>query len=113
MRGRGKRRALLLAVVSACLLVVSGAEAELVERGDLFIKFQGGIEPTALPRGERAPITVGIDGTIRTLSGEHPPALRFISIAINRGGQIDTKGLPRCRRGQLEPATSEQALEAC
>ena len=113
MRGRGKRRALLLAVASACLLVVAGAQAELVERGDLFIKFQGGIVPTALPRTAHAPITVSIDGTIRTLSGEHPPALHVISIAINQGGKLDTTGLPRCRRSQLEPASSEQALEDC
>jgi hypothetical protein len=113
MRGRGKRRALLLAVASACLLIAAGAQAELVERGDLFIKFQGGISPTALPRTTRAPISVSVDGTIRTLSGEHPPALRTISIAINRGGEIDTTGLPRCRRAQLEPATSEHALEVC
>jgi hypothetical protein len=113
MRGRGKRRALLLAVASACLLIAAGAQAELVERGDLFIKFQGGIVPTALPRTTRAPITVSVDGTIKTLSGEHPPALRVISIAINRGGQVDTTGLPRCKRSQLEPATSKQALEEC
>lgn len=113
MRGGRKRRALVLAVVSASMLIAAGAQAELVERGDLFIKFQGGIVPTALPRATRAPITVSIDGTIRTLSGEHPPALRFISIAINRGGRLDTKGLPRCNRSQLEPATSEAALESC
>jgi hypothetical protein len=113
MRGRGKRRVLPVAVVLVSLLVAAGARAELVERGDLFIKFQGGIFPTALPRDAHAPITVSIDGTIRTLSGQHPPALRFISIAINRGGRIDTRGLPRCRRSQLEPATSEQALAAC
>ena len=113
MRGRGKKRALLLAMVSAFLLIAAAAKAELVESGDLFIKFQGGIFPTALPRATRAPITVSIDGTIRTLSGEHPPALRSISIAINRGGQLDTEGLPRCDRSQLEPATSEEALEAC
>lgn len=113
MRGRGKRRALLLAVASACLLIAAGAQAELVERGDLFIKFQGGIIPTALPRTTRAPITVSVDGTIRTLSGEHPPALRFISISINRGGKVDTTGLPRCKRSQLEPATSEDALRSC
>jgi hypothetical protein len=113
MWGRGKKRALLLAVVTVCLLVAAVAKAELVERGDLFIKFQGGIFPAALPRDTDAPITVSIEGTIRTLSGEKPPALRFISIAINRGGKIDSEGLPRCKRSQLEPATSEEALEAC
>lgn len=101
------------ALVLGCLLVAAIARAELIERGDLFVKFQGGISPTALPRHTNAPITVSVDGTIKTLSGERPPALRFIAIAINKGGRIDTKGLPTCRRSQIEPATSRQALEAC
>src|SRR3954453_3382406 len=101
------------AAVLAALLLASLAHAELVERGNLFVKFQGGIAPTALPRQARAPIGVRVDGTVRVLSGERPPALRHIAIAINRGGVLDTQGLPTCRRAQLEPATSQQALEAC
>src|SRR3954452_5876363 len=101
------------AAVLAALLLASIASAELVERGDLFVKFQGGIAPTALPRQAEAPISVRVDGTVRVLSAERPPALRQISIAINRGGVLDTRGLPKCRRSQLEPATSQQALEAC
>jgi hypothetical protein len=101
------------ALAAMCSLLASYASAELVERGDLFVKFDGGIFPKALPRHVDAPITVSIDGTIKTLSGERPPALRFISIAINKGGKIDTKGLPTCHRAQLEPATAKQALDAC
>jgi hypothetical protein len=108
-----KRVAAVIALASACLLVVGVANAELVERGNLFVKFAGGIDPQALPRTERAPIAVRVDGTVRVLSGERPPALRHISIAINRGGVIDTRGLPTCHRSQIEPATSQQALEAC
>src|SRR3954469_1273851 len=99
--------------VLAALLLVSLAHAELVERGNLFVKFDGGIAPTALPRQAKAPISVRVDGTVRVLSRERPPALRHIAIAINRGGILDTQGLPTCRRSQLEPATSQQALEAC
>lgn len=104
---------MVAALAALSLFAVSMADAELIERGDLFVKFQGGIFPTALPRHTNAPITVRVDGTIKTLSGERPPALRFIAIAINRGGRIDTKGLPTCRRSQIEPATSKQALAAC
>lgn len=89
------------------------ANAELVERGDLFVKFDGGIAPTALPRHSNAPISVEVDGIVRTLSGERPPALRWISIAINRGGRIETKGLPVCRRSQIEAVSSGAALAAC
>lgn len=102
---------MLTAVV--CLLGAAFANAELVERGNLFVKFAGGIAPTSLPRYAKAPISVSVDGTIRVLSGERPPALRFITIAINRGGRIDTKGLPVCQRRQIEPATSAEALAAC
>jgi hypothetical protein len=108
-----KRVAAVVALASACLLVAGVANAELVERGNLFVKFDGGIAPTALPRTAKAPIGVRVDGTVRVLSGERPPALRHISIAINRGGILDTRGLPTCRRSQIEPATSVQALEAC
>lgn len=104
---------MFVSVVLACLLTASLADAELVERGDLFVKFSGGIAPTTLPRHQKAPISVRVDGTVRTLSGDEPPALRWISIAINRGGTIDTRGLPVCRRSQIEAASSVQALEAC
>jgi len=113
MPRNGKRVVATVALAVACILVASIARAELIERGDLFVKFAGGIFPTALPRHSNAPITVRVDGTIKTLSGDRPPALRFIAIAINKGGRIDTKGLPTCRRSQIEPATSQQALEAC
>lgn len=104
---------MLAALISVLVFGASLARAELVERGDLFVKFSGGIDPTALPRLEHAPITVRVDGTVKTLSGDSPPALRFISIAINRGGRIETKGLPLCRRSQIEASTSARALQAC
>jgi hypothetical protein len=113
MLSRGKRGIALVLAIFVCLSIVSLANAELVERGDLFVKFQGGIAPTALPRHDDAPISVRVDGTVRSLSGERPPALRYISIAINRGGRIDTRGLPLCRRSQIEAVSSAQALAAC
>jgi hypothetical protein len=113
MLGRARRAAAVGVLAAGCLLAASIASAELVERGDLFVKFSGGIFPAALPRHAQAPISVNVAGTVKTLSGDRPPALRFIAIAINRGGRIDTRGLPICRRSQIDPATSREALEAC
>jgi hypothetical protein len=113
MPRKGKRMGALTVLIASLLLVASLAHAELVERGNLFVKFEGGIAPTKLPRQVNAPISVRVDGTVRTLSGERPPALRFISIAINRGGRIETKGLPTCRRSSIDAASSAQALDAC
>lgn len=112
MRGRRKRIA-ALATTCVALTVASLAQAELVEHGDLFIRFSGGIEPNALPRHDRAPIAVRMTGVIKTLSGERPPSVRRISIALNRGGKVDSRGLPLCERRQIEPSSSREALERC
>jgi hypothetical protein len=108
-----RKRVAVVAALASLFLLAAVAHAELAERGNLFVKFDGGITPRALPRQVKAPIAVRIDGTVRVLSGERPPALRHITIAINRGGILDTRGLATCRRFELEPATSQQALEAC
>lgn len=89
------------------------AHAELTERGDLFVRFLGGISPTALPRTQPAPITVSVAGTVKTLSGERPPALRKIKIELNRSGELDSYGLPVCLYSQLIAVAPPSALAAC
>ncbi len=106
-----KRTFAFLAILM--LVFAASAGAELSQKGDLFVNFDGGISPRALPRDELAPIAVSIEGKIRGLSGQHPPALRRIRIALNRGGVLDAKGLPTCRQSQIEFATGSQALAAC
>jgi hypothetical protein len=113
MRSGRTQIAVLATIAAVFALIASLAQAELTARGDLFVKFNGGIAPSALPRDTRAPIAVKIVGTVRTLSGERPPALRGISIAINQGGRLDARGLPLCRRGQIEPSSTEEALARC
>jgi len=96
------------------MALAPSVSAELTERGDLFIRFDGGIVPDALPRQVDAPISVWVTGTVRVLSGNsHPPSLRRISIALNRSGHLQTAGLPTCDRSRIEPATSAQALAVC
>lgn len=102
-----------MAALAVALVLAAVAHAELTERGDLFVRFDGGIAPQELPRDSRGAVSVKVEGTIRTLSGESPPALRRIAIAINRGGSLDTRGLPRCTQTQLKATTGEQAMETC
>ncbi len=113
--GSCKRRlAVALALAASALsLAAPAAHAELTERGDLFVRFQGGIDPTALPRTQRAPIAVEVVGTVRTLSGEEPPALRMIKIELNRGGVLDSSGLPDCHYSELVAASPKKAMNAC
>jgi hypothetical protein len=53
-----RRFAAFLAVLALALTAVSTANAELTQRGDLFVRFGGGISPRALPRHSFAPIAV-------------------------------------------------------
>lgn len=99
--------------IGIALSLASPVHAELIEHGDLFVKFEGGIAPNALPRKARAPIAVSVGGIVKTLSGARPPGLRKIGIAINRGGHLDTRGLPVCHRSQIDPSTTEEALGQC
>ncbi len=105
-------RAIALALVMTAVIAAI-ASAELAQKGDLFISFNGGIAPTALPRSTPAPISVRIEGRVRVLAGSAPPALRDITVALNRAGRVDMTGLPKCRRGEIETLTSEEALEVC
>ncbi len=93
--------------------VAGTARAELLERGDLFVTFKGGIDPTALPRRRLAPIAVSVAGTVKTLSGQRPPALRQIRIELNRGGVLDSRGLAVCHYRDLVAASPSQAMAAC
>jgi hypothetical protein len=110
-----KHRRVHIAVLAILVLFASSslAQAELTARGDLFVRFSGGIAPDVLPRHSRAPISVRVTGIVRTLSGERPPALRRIAIAINQGGRLDARGLPICRRDQIEPSSTAEAFARC
>jgi hypothetical protein len=103
----------LLWAAALLLAIVPAARAELTASGDLFVRFSGGISPKLLPRETRAPIAVNVAGDVKTLSGERPPALRRIEIAINRGGRLDARGLPVCRRTQIQPSTTAEARASC
>jgi hypothetical protein len=103
---------------SALLLVIVGVFAavglgEVVQRGDLRVYFQGGIAPRALPRHGEAAVAVSVSGHVVSTDGSNPPQLRSISIAINRNGHLDHTGLPVCRYGQLQAASTRQALATC
>jgi hypothetical protein len=109
--GRWLRSGALLLGLGAILVAAAGAE--VVQRGDLRVYFKGGIAPKALPRSGEAPVTVSVGGHVVTTDGAQPPQLRTISIAINRHGRLDYRGLPLCRYRQLVAASTRGALASC
>ena len=98
----------LLAVVLA-----SAAQADLFQKDNLRISFDGNFTPQALPRTHLAPVTVSLDGAISTTDGTHPPALRRLEVALNSNGRLSTLGLPTCTSPLLQSTTTETALSRC
>jgi hypothetical protein len=108
------RARLLLALAAlACLALGSLAQAEVVQRGNLRVSFDGDLSPKALPRSGMAPVKVAVAAKIASTSSDAPPQLRQISIAINRNGHFTPKGLPVCSMRDIQPSTTANALKAC
>lgn len=110
MKAALKPLALLAAIA---LLAAAPASAELVQKGNLRVAFSGKLSPQRLPRTGAAPIAVSVAGKIATVDGSLAPQLRTLRIELNRGGRLDTRGLPVCRASQIYPASTERALKAC
>jgi hypothetical protein len=106
-------RRVLIPIVALLLLGTGLARAELVQRGDLRLDFDGGFTPKTLPRDRSAPVSVEIGGSVISVKGGRPPELRRISIAVNRYSRLFTSGLPRCAPGVLQTTSTSVALERC
>jgi hypothetical protein len=89
------------------------AQPEVVQVGNLFLRDNGGISPSKLPRHEQAPISATLDGQIGTTDGSHPPAIESVVLDVAKTVQVDARGLPVCRKGQLEARTTADAKRAC
>ena len=114
--GRGTRGFRVLGAIVALVvlvLAVAIAHAETSQKGVVRVDFQGQIRPRVLPRTHEAPVTVSVSTHISTTEPVEPPELLRISLAINRNGHIDYKGLPKCHVGDIQPATNVEALRAC
>ena len=81
--------------------------------GNLELTANGSFSPTALPKNKLAPITLNVSGKIRTLNGEHPPAVQEVVIETDKNGAINAKGLATCTSGKLQATTTAKALAAC
>jgi hypothetical protein len=102
-----------IAATLLCLALAAATQAEVIRKGNLQVSYGGKIAPYNLPRKGTAPVAVSISAQIRTTDRQAPPQLRRIELDINRYGQLDQRGLPACRFGQLQPATTQEARESC
>ncbi|HEX6228941.1 MAG TPA: hypothetical protein VFZ41_05700 [Solirubrobacterales bacterium] len=106
-------RRVVLVVAAAAMLAASVADADVFGGANVRATFKGRLEPRSLPRSEPAPVALHLKGRLWTTDGKPPPQLRRLTIAINRFGNVSTRGLRACRRGAIDARTSAAALAAC
>jgi hypothetical protein len=97
------------------LIVVASALAKphVIRAGNLFLRDNGGIFPSRLPRHSQMPISARIDAEIGTTDGSHPSAVRTLNIDFDKSIQVNAKGLPACKEGQLVARSTVGAKKAC
>jgi len=111
---KAKRWGLCVLVFAAAFGALGAlAGAEVVQKGDVRVSFDGRLTPKALPRAGSAPVRVSVGARITALRESDPPRLRRISIAINRAGKFAPGGLPVCTMRDIQPSTTQNALKAC
>lgn len=103
----------VLCLLSGVLLLAALARADVVKEGDLEVAAFGHLQPYRLPRDAPAPISVFISGHLSTTDGTLPPQLQGLTILLNRHGVLRPDGLPTCRMEQIQPASTERALNEC
>lgn len=107
-------RTTAMAIVLALIAAVSAfAKPEVVRVGTLFLRDNGGISPTKLPRHEMAPISANLNAKIGTTDGSHPPAIRSVNLDFDKTIQVNARGLPVCTERQLVARSTAAAKNAC
>jgi len=101
------------ALLATATFAVTSASGEKVRVGRMVLTVGGNVSPKKLPKKRFAPITLRLQGHIRTVDGSHPPAARRIVLEFDRNGTLYSRGLPICKPGKLEARRTKAALKAC
>lgn len=112
-----KKHSIYIAVAAVVLTVamagIATGKPEVFQVGALFLKDNGGITPTKLPRHSQAPVTAHLHEQIGTVDGTHPPAFRHLVADFDKTISVNAKGLPVCQEGQLKARSTAAAKRAC
>ena len=109
----GLKKVAVLLIGALALTVTATALAVPVQAGNVIIEIEGGISPTKLSKTTPTPITLKVNGQIKTADGSHVPALKTLDLEFDKHGTIYTKGLATCDPSKLQATTTEAALKAC
>jgi hypothetical protein len=112
--GLVSRRALGAVAAATALLTLGGlASAAVVQQDNLRITVLSQIQPFKLPRIGTAPIAVFLAGHVAAPDGSVPPQLQRMTVKVNRHGLLQSKGLPTCAKAEIDPGSTQRALDNC
>jgi hypothetical protein len=110
-----RKTLLRTAIVAGVLgLVIAGSAYALrIQVGKIIVIGDGGFSPTALPKNRDAPINLHGYTKIETTDGTPPSPLKKLVFEFDKHGSVETRGLPVCKKPQLENTDTERARKAC
>jgi hypothetical protein len=100
-------------LVGLAVLGIATASATTIQAGNLRVTVLAQVEPPKLPRKTPAPIAVFLSGHVGSVDGALPPQLQTMTVKVNRNGLLQSKGLPVCRLAQVQPGSTQRALDNC
>ena len=114
------RKYLLLTMAIGALIALTvagvasaGNKPVTVRAGNLEFTFNGGFSPSVLPKKTLAPISLSASGSIKTVDGKHPPALKEALVETDKNGAVNVTGLPTCTSGKLQSQDTKHAEAIC
>ncbi|HWI96823.1 MAG TPA: hypothetical protein VNS60_12220 [Solirubrobacterales bacterium] len=116
MGGKARLKPVAAALLAATALATHfgpAAIAEVSQKDGVRVSVSGSMRPSKLPRTGSKPIAVSVAGKIVATKAGALPKLSAVSVAINQNGRFNTKGIPLCRLGHINPSTTQEALIAC
>jgi hypothetical protein len=95
------------------VLIAAGAQAALVETGNIVLRADGSFEPRALFKGRFSPISFEGFFSIGAKDGGKPVALDRVVVSFDRDGRLGVTGLPVCAPEQVASLGTEEARQLC
>jgi len=103
-----------LAIVAVLIAATASlAHATTIQSGGVRVTVLAQIAPFKLPRNGTAPISAFVAGHVQEPHGGVPPQLQTMRIEINRHGLLQSRGLPSCPIGRIQPSSTSRALRTC
>jgi hypothetical protein len=93
---------LIIGLLSGAVAAAAAEPPIIIVPPQIKFRFNAHITPANLPKSRRTGVSLRIDSKLSTEDGSHPPALKELSLELDKHMAVNARGLPTCRRRPLE-----------